>query len=141
MVTALRDFGDFFACNNLFLISNDNRIALNARRRPLNCNLYTIEPLQRDNPLLVAAVLNSSLVILAKHLFGRPAGVEGNLKTEIVDVDMMPVPDWTLATPALRRKLAFAMRTIHQTGDAQRAKHPDSDPESSPHLRLRPSLR
>ena len=33
MVTALRDFGDFFACNNLFLISNDNRIALNARRR------------------------------------------------------------------------------------------------------------
>ncbi|SIR79054.1 hypothetical protein SAMN05880566_12220 [Janthinobacterium sp. TND4EL3] len=33
MVTALRDFGDFFACNSLFLISNDNRIALNARRR------------------------------------------------------------------------------------------------------------
>lgn len=33
MVTALRDFGDFFACNNVFLISNDNRIALNARRR------------------------------------------------------------------------------------------------------------
>ena len=33
MVTALRDFGDFFACTNLFLISNDNRIALNARRR------------------------------------------------------------------------------------------------------------
>lgn len=33
MVTALRDFGDFFACNSLFLICNDNRIALNARRR------------------------------------------------------------------------------------------------------------
>ena len=33
MVTALRDFGDFFACNNVFLVSNDNRIALNARRR------------------------------------------------------------------------------------------------------------
>ena len=33
MVAALRDFGDFFACNNLFLVSNDNRIALNARRR------------------------------------------------------------------------------------------------------------
>ena len=33
MVTALRDVGDFFACNNVFLISNDNRIALNARRR------------------------------------------------------------------------------------------------------------
>ncbi|PVX36395.1 DUF535 family protein [Janthinobacterium sp. 78] len=33
MVAALRDFGDFFACTNLFLVCNDNRIALNARRR------------------------------------------------------------------------------------------------------------
>ena len=33
MLTALRDFGDFFACNNVFLVCNDNRIALNARRR------------------------------------------------------------------------------------------------------------
>ena len=33
MITALRDFGDFFGCSNLFLVSNDNRIALNARRR------------------------------------------------------------------------------------------------------------
>ncbi|KAB8038238.1 VirK/YbjX family protein [Janthinobacterium aquaticum] len=33
LVTVLRDFGDFFACTNLFFISNDNRIALNARRR------------------------------------------------------------------------------------------------------------
>ena len=29
----MRDFGDFFACTNLFLVCNDNRIALNARRR------------------------------------------------------------------------------------------------------------
>lgn len=33
MIAALRDLGDFFACSNLFLVSNDNRIALNARRR------------------------------------------------------------------------------------------------------------
>ncbi|MBB5371373.1 MULTISPECIES: DUF535 family protein [unclassified Janthinobacterium] len=33
MITALRDLGDFFGCSNLFLVSNDNRIALNARRR------------------------------------------------------------------------------------------------------------
>lgn len=86
--------------------------SLNTRKRPLNCNLYTIEPLQRSKPLVIAAILNSSPVILAKHLFGRPAGVEGNLKTEIVDVDMMPVPDWTLATAALQRKLALAMRSM-----------------------------
>lgn len=33
LVAALRDFGDFFGCSYLFLVSNDNRIALNPRRR------------------------------------------------------------------------------------------------------------
>ncbi|MFM2086273.1 MAG: hypothetical protein RLZZ237_1142, partial [Pseudomonadota bacterium] len=33
MVTALRDLGDFFGCGELALVSNANRIALNARRR------------------------------------------------------------------------------------------------------------
>jgi len=33
LVAMLRDLGDFFCCNYLFLISNANRIALNARRR------------------------------------------------------------------------------------------------------------
>ncbi|MFZ4875857.1 VirK/YbjX family protein [Janthinobacterium sp. Mn2066] len=33
MIAALRDLGDFFGCGNLFLVSNGNRIALNARRR------------------------------------------------------------------------------------------------------------
>lgn len=33
LVALLRDLGDFFCCNYLFLISNANRIALNPRRR------------------------------------------------------------------------------------------------------------
>ena len=33
LVAVLRDLGDFFCCNYLFLISNANRIALNPRRR------------------------------------------------------------------------------------------------------------
>ena len=33
MVAALRDFGDFFGCDHLGLVSNANRIALNGRRR------------------------------------------------------------------------------------------------------------
>lgn len=85
---------------------------LNPRKRPVNCNLYTVEPLARANPLLVSGVLNSSIVILSKHLFGRPAGVEGNLKTEVVDVDMMLVPDWTQASPQVARRIAEAMRSL-----------------------------
>ena len=33
LVAVLRDLGDFFCCNYLFLVSNANRIALNPRRR------------------------------------------------------------------------------------------------------------
>ena len=36
---------------------------------------------------MLGGVLNSSIVVLAKHLYGRPVGNEGNLKTEIVDVN------------------------------------------------------
>lgn len=82
---------------------------LNPELGPVNCNLYTVGPLQNANPKIVAGVLNSSPVILAKHLFGRPAGVEGNLKTEIVDVDMMPVPDWTAASQKVARKIVSVM--------------------------------
>ena len=87
--------------------------AVNPRRRPVNCNLYTVEPLARAHPLLVAGVLNSSPVILAKHLYGRPAGVEGNLKTEIVDVDMMPVPDWTSASVDVAERITRAMHGLY----------------------------
>ena len=39
MVAALRDFGDFFGCDHLSLVSNANRIALNwRRRRHISCD-------------------------------------------------------------------------------------------------------
>ena len=38
-------------------------------------------------------MLNSTVTGLSKHQFGRAAGVGGNLKTEVVDVNMMLVPD------------------------------------------------
>jgi hypothetical protein len=39
------------------------------------------------------AILNSSLLALIKTFYGRYAGTEGNLKTEVVDVVMIEVPD------------------------------------------------
>jgi methylase of polypeptide subunit release factors len=87
---------------------------LNPGNGPVNCNLYTVVPLHEVEPLLVAGVLNSSPVILAKHLYGRPAGVEGNLKTEIVDVDMMLVPDWTQASARIAEKIQSAMGALSE---------------------------
>ena len=44
-------------------------------------------------------MLNSTVTVLSKHQFGRAAGIEGNLKTEVVDVNMMLVPDVRTASP------------------------------------------
>jgi hypothetical protein len=60
----------------------------------------------------MAGVLNSSIVLLGKHLYGRPVGVEGNLKTEVIDVNMMPVPDWTQADQPLRARLTAAFNQL-----------------------------
>ena len=74
-----------------------------------NCNLYTVESLRDRDSELAFAVLNSSIVLLAKYIFGRPVGVEAALKTEIVDVNMMPVPDWsTIGRPLANRLHAAA---------------------------------
>ena len=64
-----------------------------------------------DNAELLWAALNSTVAALSKHQFGRAAGVEGNLKTEVVDVNMMLVPDIRRASPeAAARAIAACER-------------------------------
>ncbi|MCX6929389.1 MAG: hypothetical protein NT154_40170 [Verrucomicrobia bacterium] len=74
----------------------------NKNRLIVNCNLYdvTVVDEQGRPPDLLAAVLNSTLVGLMKIFFGRYAGTEGNLKTEVVDVNLLEVPDPRFATKA-----------------------------------------
>ena len=60
----------------------------------------------------MAGILNSSWVVLSKFQYGRPVGVEGNLKTEIVDTNMMLVPDPTEATPEVRRRISGAFNKL-----------------------------
>jgi len=76
-----------------------------------NCNLYTVEA---EDSECAAAVLNSTVGLLAKQLYGRPVGVESNLKTEIVDVNMMPVPDWSVASKAVRNRLLSAFAKMRE---------------------------
>ncbi|MCX6022410.1 MAG: hypothetical protein NTZ05_11910, partial [Chloroflexi bacterium] len=58
------------------------------------------------------AILNSTAVALSKIQFGRPVGREGILKTEVVDVKMMLVPDPRRATPEIAARLQDAMDRI-----------------------------
>jgi hypothetical protein len=58
-----------------------------------NCNLYDITPYRNVDAEVLAGIPNSSFAVLSKFQYGRPVGNEGNLKTEVVDMAMMPVPD------------------------------------------------
>jgi hypothetical protein len=68
-------------------------IPLNDAKLICNHNLFDIFTPKGMAPEALSGVLNSTLVAMMKHLYGRWAGAEGNLKTEVVDVKMMLVPD------------------------------------------------
>jgi len=76
-----------------------------------NHNLFDVSPLDGDADVL-GGILNSSIVVLSKYQYGRPVGVEGNLKTEVVDTNMMLVPDPRSASPAVRARVARAFSAM-----------------------------
>lgn len=89
-------------------------IPVNSKHLICNCNLYDVYVRVGINPEQLAAILNSTIVALNKHQFGRLMGREGNLKTEVVDVNMMLVPDPRFATTSVRRRLESAFNSMRQ---------------------------
>lgn len=72
-----------------------------------NHNLFDITP-HEVMPGVLGGILNSTFVVLSKHQFGRPVGVEGNLKTEVIDVNMMLIPDPRIAPKKTLDRIAKA---------------------------------
>jgi hypothetical protein len=70
-------------------------IPANPEAMPCNHNLFDVHALALEPTPLRALVpiLNSTLVALFKTFYGRYAGTEGNLKTEVVDVFLLEIPD------------------------------------------------
>jgi len=91
------------------VIHNQNRLIV-------NCNLYDVTVVDQETcpPEILAAILNSTLVGLTKVYFGRYAGTEGNLKTEVVDVNLLEIPDPRHVTKAVARKLQDAFKKLCQ---------------------------
>jgi methylase of polypeptide subunit release factors len=86
-------------------------IAANPQRLICNHNLFDIAPagLSAREARALVAVLNSTLIGLFKTFYGRYAGTEGNLKTEVVDVNLLDVPDPRGISAPLARRLADAL--------------------------------
>ena len=91
-------------------------IPSNPERLVCNHNLFDIHPLS-DDPLAnraLVAILNSTVVAFVKPFYGRYAGTEGNLKTEVVDALLLEIPDPRNVPKAIVRRLEDALHSMQQ---------------------------
>ncbi|MCX5646548.1 MAG: N-6 DNA methylase [Phycisphaerae bacterium] len=81
-----------------------------------NHNLFDVAPCQLSamEAKSLVAILNSTLVGLFKTFYGRFAGTEGNLKTEVVDVNLVEVPDPHLISADVANRLVDALERMSQ---------------------------
>jgi hypothetical protein len=85
-----------------------------------NCRLYDVAMRSPEaNPLVLAAVLNSTVVALWRSFYGRYTGTEGAMETMVVDALMIEVPNPALASGELAQRLCGALHALCQrdTGD------------------------
>jgi hypothetical protein len=89
-------------------------IAGNPERLICNHNLFDLSSnaLKKREQQALLAVLNSTLVGLFKTFYGRFAGTEGNLKTEVVDVELLEVPDPRNVKADLAKRMASALKSM-----------------------------
>ncbi len=89
-------------------------IAANPERLICNHNLFDVaaDDLKAREQKALVAILNSTLVGLFKTFYGRYAGTEGNLKTEVVDVNLLQMPDPRGMSPELAKRLADALQRM-----------------------------
>ncbi len=61
---------------------------------------------------VLVAVLNSTWIGLAKTFYGRYTGTEGSLDTEVIDVELIEVPDPRCATPNVASRVLDALKRM-----------------------------
>ncbi len=89
-------------------------IPVNPHKFIPNCRMYDLFLAPGVDSELLAGVLNSTFLALLKFLYGRPVGREGSLDTEVVDVNMMLVPDVRRVRREVERKLNSALTDMRK---------------------------
>ena len=89
-------------------------VPLNEDKLPCKDRLYDVWVKEKVDTKLLWAVLNSTVVALSKHQFGRGAGIEGNLDTHVIDVNAMLIPDVRNADPDTAARAIAACERISE---------------------------
>jgi hypothetical protein len=119
-------------------------IPANPQSLVCNHNLFDVHGLDLDEAATKALIpiLNSTIVAFIKTYYGRYAGTEGNLKTEVVDTILMEVPDpRNVTTPILiRLESAFSSmqerEVTHMLEETFRACHTSGEVRNAAKLPL-----
>jgi methylase of polypeptide subunit release factors len=85
-----------------------------------NCRLYDVATRSPElDPIVLAAVLNSTLVALWRSSYGRYTGTEGAMETMVVDALMTEVPNPAPVSRKLAARLrgAFGALCLRDSGD------------------------
>ena len=79
-----------------------------------NHNLFDLGAAQltKKEQSVLVAILNSTALGLFKTFYGRYAGTEGNLKTEVIDVNLIDVPDPRNVPESVAKKLVTAFKSM-----------------------------
>ena len=91
-------------------------IPANPKKLVCNHNLFDVHSfeLTKTAEAALLPILNSTLVALIKQFYGRFAGTEGNLKTEVIDVMLMEIPDPRRADEAVLAQLEKAFKSLQK---------------------------
>jgi hypothetical protein len=100
-----------------------------------NHRLFYVSPrnLSDTEAQILPAILNSTLVALVKHFYGRYAGTEGTLDTEIIDCLLLDVPNPKRLTSDLFTRMSNAFESMckrsvtHLVGDKMLQCHSHTD--------------
>ncbi len=89
-------------------------VAANPDEIVCNHRLFYVTPrnLTENEASILPAILNSTIVALVKHFYGRYAGSEGTLDTEIIDCLLLDVPDPKRVTADLFARMSNAFQSI-----------------------------
>jgi len=91
-------------------------VPANSHELACNCNLYDVHGLELSSfhERALIPILNSTLVALFKPFYGRYAGTEGNLKTEVVDSLLLEIPDPRLVTKGTLQRMERALASMEK---------------------------
>lgn len=89
-------------------------VPINPERLICNNNLFDLSApkLNQQEQKVLCGILNSTIVGLFKAFYGRFAGTGTTLKTEVVDVGFIEIPDPRKASTSIARKIQAAFESI-----------------------------